>query len=110
MGSRQQESLCHRCERLDTPVFNIDLKGKVKRLTGDGRVTAVMPLADGSLIYGQNSLQAPTELFRRDKKGKVTQITNVNGVALAGIDKVDIKRFSFKGANGDQVWGQIISR
>ena len=95
-------------ERLDTPVFNIDLKGKVKRLTGDGRVTAVMPLADGSLIYGQNSLQAPTELFRRDKKGKVTQITNVNGVALAGIDKVDVKRFSFKGANGDQVWGQII--
>jgi len=95
-------------ERLDTPVFQIDLKGNVKRLTGDGRVTAVMPLADGGLIYGLNSIQAPTELFRRDAKGKVTQITNVNKTALAGIDKVDIKRFSFKGANGDQVWGQII--
>jgi dipeptidyl aminopeptidase/acylaminoacyl peptidase len=95
-------------EILDTPLFQIHLKGKVTRLTKGGHVSDVIPLAGGSLIYGMDSIQAPTELFRRDTKGNVMQITDVNGAALAAFDKVDIQRFDFSGGNGDQVWGQII--
>ena len=95
-------------EILDNPVFQLDMSGKVTRLTTDGHVTDVMPLAGGALIYGVDSIHAPTELYRRDAKGNVTQLTDVNGAALAQIDKVALQRFDFKGANGDQVWGQII--
>jgi dipeptidyl aminopeptidase/acylaminoacyl peptidase len=95
-------------EILDTPIFKIDLSGQVTRLTEGGHVSAVLPLADGDLIYGLDSIQAPTELYRRSADGAIQQITNVNGAALAQFDRVDIQRFDFAGANGDQVWGQII--
>lgn len=95
-------------EILDTPIFKIDMKGKVTRMTQGGHVGGVMPLSDGSMVFAMDTIQAPTELFRRDIKGNVTQISNVNGAALAEIDTVDISRFKFAGANGDPVWGQII--
>jgi len=96
-------------EVLDHPAFEIDVAtGKVTRLTEGGNVGATIPLQDGSLIYTMNSLQAPTDLYRRAADGAVTQLTNINGPELAEIDPVDIQRFKFTGANDDQVWGQII--
>ena len=82
--------------------------GKVTRLTGQGNVGTTIPLQDGSLIYTMNSIQLPTDLYRRAPDGSVTQLTNINGRELAEIDPVDIQRFEFAGANGDKVWGQII--
>ena len=41
-------------------------------------------------------------------KGRATRLTAVNAAKLAGVDDVSIDRFSFKGANGDTVWGQIV--
>ncbi len=96
-------------EILDNPAFRVDVNsGKVTRLTGAGNVGDVTPLADGSIVYTMNSIQAPNDIYRRDAKGKVTQLTNVNGAKLAAIDPVTIERFSFAGAEGDTVWGQII--
>ncbi|WP_417619314.1 prolyl oligopeptidase family serine peptidase [Parasphingorhabdus sp.] len=94
---------------LDHPAFAVDIEtGKVTRLTGEGNVGTTIPLQDGSLIYTLNSVQLPTDLYRRAPDGTVTQLTNINGRELAAIDSVDIQRFNFAGANGDQVWGQII--
>ncbi|CAO1654751.1 prolyl oligopeptidase family serine peptidase [Parasphingorhabdus sp. NYA22] len=94
---------------LDHPAFAVEVEtGKVTRLTAGGNVGTTIPLRDGSLIYTMNSLQAPTDLYRRAADGTVTQLTNINGRELAAIDKVDIRRFNFAGANGDTVWGQII--
>lgn len=96
-------------EILDHPAFKVDIDtGKITRLTAAGNVGATIPLRDGSLLYTMNSLQAPTDLYRRAPDGSVRQLTNINGRELAEIDPVDIQRFSFAGANGDQVWGQII--
>ena len=93
---------------LDHPAYEIDItSGKITRLTGEGNVGATIPLSDGSLIYSMNSRQEPTDLYRRDAKGKVTRLTNINGAGLAKIDKVDTQRFQFRGAGGDQVWGMI---
>jgi dipeptidyl aminopeptidase/acylaminoacyl peptidase len=94
-------------EVLDNPVFKIDLSGKVARLTGPGHVSAVLPRKDGSIVYAMDSAKMPTDLYVRDAKGATRQLTNVNAVMAAALDAVTVQRFDFKGANGDQVWGQI---
>jgi dipeptidyl aminopeptidase/acylaminoacyl peptidase len=99
---------------LDHPVFRVDVKtGRVTRLKAtneawEGNIGDVIPLPDGSLLYSRNSVAVPTDLFIRDAKGKVTRLTDVNRAQLAEIDPVDAIRFSFKGANGATVWGQIV--
>ncbi|WP_109356652.1 S9 family peptidase [Sphingorhabdus sp. EL138] len=96
-------------EILDYAAFRVDIAdGKVTRLTGNGSVGNITPLKDGSMIFTRKSLQAPDDIYRRDTDGKVTQLTNINGDRLAEISKVAVERFSFKGAGGHQVWGQII--
>lgn len=96
-------------EILDYAAFSVDITdGKVTRLTKNGRVGNITPLKDGSMIFTKRSLQAPDDIYRRAADGKVTQLTNINGNALAEIDEVSVERFNFKGARGDQVWGQII--
>ncbi len=96
-------------DTLDTPLFRVDARsGRVTRLTEGGTVGNVTPLRDGSVIYTLNSLQAPDDLYRRDPRGRVARLTAVNAEALAGLDPVSVERFSFAGARGDRVWGQIV--
>ena len=96
-------------EILDHPAFEVDVaSGKVKRLTGEGSVGNVIPMKDGSILYTLASLQSPPEIFRKAPASAAVQLTNMNGKAMADIDKVTVQRFDFKGAGGDQVWGMII--
>jgi dipeptidyl aminopeptidase/acylaminoacyl peptidase len=92
---------------LDHPVFQLDLKGKVTRLTQGGNVNDVIPMKDGSLLYTMNSVTAANDLYLRNAKGEVRKLTDVNAAAEADIDDVIVQRFDFVGANGDKVWGQI---
>jgi dipeptidyl aminopeptidase/acylaminoacyl peptidase len=93
-------------DTLEQPVFRVDAKtGKVTRLTRDGHFGNVRALAGGGAIATMNSVMAPDDLFRLDKKGKVTQLTNVNRELLAQLDPVIFDKFSFAGANNDTVWG-----
>jgi dipeptidyl aminopeptidase/acylaminoacyl peptidase len=94
-------------EILDHPLFKIDLKGTVTRLSTDGNVSDVIPFKDGSLLYTLNSVIAPNDLYLRDAKGGVKKLTDVNGALETDIDDVIVQRFDFGGANGDQVFGQI---
>jgi dipeptidyl aminopeptidase/acylaminoacyl peptidase len=94
-------------EILDHPMFKVDLKGTVTRLSSDGNVGDVIPLKDGSLLYTLNSVAAPNDLYLRDPKGGVHKLTDVNAAVEADIDDVVVQRFDFAGANGDQVFGQI---
>ncbi|MGB7409611.1 MAG: S9 family peptidase [Sphingopyxis granuli] len=101
-------------EVLDHPVFRVDVAtGKVERLKAsnaatEGNTGNVTPLADGGLLYSRNSILLPTDLYLRDAKGKVTQLTDANAAILAELDPVKVERMQFAGANGDTVWGQII--
>ena len=92
---------------LDHPVFKVDLKGKVTRLTQAGTANDVIPFKDGSILYTMNSVAAANDLYIRDAKGKVRKLTDVNAGVEAEIADVAVQRFDFVGANGDQVWGQI---
>jgi len=96
-------------DTLDDPVFRVDVaSGRVTRLTQGGVAGNVVPLRDGGLLYTLNSLQAPDDLYRMDRRGRATRLTHVNADKLAGLDPVVVQRFSFPGAHGDTVWGQIV--
>jgi dipeptidyl aminopeptidase/acylaminoacyl peptidase len=92
---------------LDHPIFKVDLKGKVTRLTQAGSAHDVIPFKDGSVLYTMNSVAAANDLYLRDAKGAVRKLTDVNAAVDAETDDVAVQRFDFAGANGDQVWGQI---
>lgn len=93
---------------LDNPAFRIDVAtAKVTRLTAEGNAGNTIPLADGGIVYTLNSIQQPDDLYRL-KGGKPQKLTDVNGDKLAQIDPVSVQRFSYPGAGGDTVWGQIV--
>ncbi|WP_375188301.1 prolyl oligopeptidase family serine peptidase [Sphingobium yanoikuyae] len=94
---------------LDNPVFGVDAaSGKVTRLTEKGHAGSVVPLPDGGFVYALDSIQSPADFWKMPAKGKPVRLTSVNAQKLAGVDDVSVQRFSFKGANGDTVWGQIV--
>ena len=91
---------------MEVPIFRVDVAtGRVTRLTGNGHAGNVIPMADGDAIYTSNSVMAPDDLFRVDARGVVRPLTAVNRDRLAQLDPVTFEKFSFAGANGDQVWG-----
>jgi dipeptidyl aminopeptidase/acylaminoacyl peptidase len=93
-------------DTLEQPVWRVDAaSGKVTRLTGEGHAGNVVPLAGGGAVYTSNTVMAPDDLFRVDPKGKVARLTDVNHALLAEMDPVTFKKFSFKGANNEPVWG-----
>jgi len=94
---------------LDTPLFRVDIgTGRATRLTQAGTVGNVVALSDGSALYTLNSLQAPDDLYRLDRRGRSARLTSVNAERLAELDPISVERFSFAGAHGDTVWGQIV--
>jgi dipeptidyl aminopeptidase/acylaminoacyl peptidase len=97
-------------DTLDTPLFRVDLAtGRVTRLTREGTVGSVVPLRDGSIVYTLNTVEAPDDLWRLPSGGGAPQrLTAVNAQLLGQLDSVSYRRFSFRGAGGDRVWGQIV--
>jgi dipeptidyl aminopeptidase/acylaminoacyl peptidase len=91
----------------ENPLWRVDAgDGQVTRLTGQGNVSAVAITPQGPVV-AMNSLVAPDDFYR---VGAITpvRLTNVNATKLAGIDMPEVSRFSFKGANGDTVWGYAV--
>ncbi len=95
-------------DTLETPLFRVDLKGRVTRLTKRGHIGEVVPLKNGGIVYATDSIAGPADLFHMDTKGKTTRLTNVNADALGILDPVNYQKFDFAGANGEQVFGQIV--
>ena len=91
---------------MENPLFRIDVaSGRVTRLTRLGSAHNARPLGNGSVIFTQNSIMAPDDLFRMDSAGRITRLTDVNRALLAQLDPVSFEKFAFKGAKGDRVWG-----
>ena len=91
----------------ENPLWRVDAaSGQVTRLTQAGNVSAVAIGPRGAVV-AMNSLTAPDDFYR--VAGAAPQrLTSVNAAKLAGIDMPSVDRFSFKGANGDLVWGYAV--
>ena len=94
---------------LDHPVYRIDARtGKVTRLTQAGSANNLVPLRGGGAVYTLSSIEKPDDLYRLGRSGRSERLTSVNADKLAELDPVSVERFSFAGAGGDRVWGQIV--
>ncbi|MEP2735289.1 MAG: S9 family peptidase [Erythrobacter sp.] len=97
---------------LDTPVFKIDAKtGAIQKLDlmagYEAHIGNVTPLGSGDILFTHDSIGAPHELFL-SKSG--TQARPLTDAAMSDLDSraaTVTTRFSFAGAGGDEVWGQI---
>ncbi|MFM5916743.1 MAG: prolyl oligopeptidase family serine peptidase [Novosphingobium sp.] len=101
-------------EVLDTPVFRIDLaSGKVTRLKlapkgmSEGHIGSVTALKNGGFVFTRDGVANPAEVYIADKGKAARALTHANDAQLAQLAPVTTTRYSFKGANGDTVWGQV---
>ena len=101
-------------EVLDNPVFRIDLaSGKATRLKlapkglSEGHIGAVTPLKNGGFVFTRDAIAGPAEVYVADRGKPARAVTRANDAQLAALNPVTSTRFSFKGAGGDTVWGQI---
>ena len=97
---------------LDTPAFRIDIAtGKVTELNlmagNEAHIANLVPLPKGGALFTRDSLGAPAELFLSDGMGQARPVTDIATTRMGGMANIVTRRFSFTGANGDTVWGQI---
>lgn len=97
---------------LDTPAYRIDPRtGEVERLDlmagNEAHIGSVTPLSSGDILFTRDSIGAPAELFLSSDWGMAEPLTQVATPTIGKFTPVVVERFSFTGANGDTVWGQI---
>ncbi|MEW4449368.1 S9 family peptidase [Qipengyuania sp. JC766] len=97
---------------LDTPAYRIDPRsGEVTELDlmagNEAHIGNVMPLAGDRLLFTQDSIGAPPELFLSTNFEQAMPVSMIAKSRVGELASVVTRRFSFAGANGDTVWGQI---
>ncbi len=97
---------------LDTPAFRIDPRsGRIEKLDlmagNEAHIGNVMPLAGGRLLFTRDSIGAPAELFLSSGWKQAKPLTQVAAPTIGAMASTVTTRFSFAGAGGDTVWGQI---
>ena len=97
---------------LDTPAFRIDPRtGAVERLDlmagNEAHIGNVTPLSSGNVLFTRDSIGAPAEMYLSTDWGMAEPLTQVATPTVGKFAPVVVERFSFAGANGDTVWGQI---
>ena len=97
---------------LDTPAFRIDPKsGKTTRLDliagNEAHIGNLVPLDGNGLLFTRDSIGGPSELYLSDRMGQAKPLTDMVTSRMGAMASTVTTRFSFAGANGDTVWGQI---
>ncbi len=97
---------------LDTPVFAIDPKSgdaiELDQIAGaEGRIGSITPLTGTEILFARDSIGTPRELFVGGRRGFGRPITEIATATIGKMASTVTRRFSFEGADGDTVWGQI---
>lgn len=89
-------------------LFSIEVaNGKVTPLTDKGAVGA-FDLRGDTLAYTQANLASGAQLFAMKPGARAVQLTTLNAERLADVRWGEYEQFSFKGANGDTVYGHVM--
>jgi len=90
-------------------LFRVDIReGRAAALITRHSNSNPCPLGDGRVVFRQDSLVSPAELFVARAKAEPLRLTNLNGDRLAGLKLGEYKQFSFVGAHQDQVHGYFL--
>ena len=97
---------------LDTPVFRIDPgTGEIERLDlmagHEAHIGNVTPLAGDRLLFTRDSIGAPHKLYLSQDYQQARPLTDVATMRMGRMASTVTTRFSFAGAEGNTVWGQI---
>ncbi len=89
-------------------LFSIDTgSGKITALTDKGAIGAFDVRGD-TVAYTQANLASGAQLFAMKLGAQTAQLTNLNAERLADVRWGEYEQFSFKGANGDTVYGHVM--
>ncbi len=91
-------------------IFSVDTaKGEVTEIVGNHTNSGVAVAGGKRLVFGQDSLTSPVEIFTAGLDGSgVTQITRINANRLAAAEMGAPEEFWFEGADGDRVHGWLL--
>ncbi len=91
------------------PLFSVDIStGAVKRLVGDGSVSA-FELAGDTLVFARNTMKSGDQLFAAQPDGSAQRaITQSAGELLKDVRWGEYEQFTFKGWSGDTVHGYVV--
>ncbi|MEO1219874.1 MAG: S9 family peptidase [Pseudomonadota bacterium] len=97
---------------LDVPAYRIDPRsGAVSELNliagNEAHIGNVTPLTGDRLLFTRDSIGAPAELFLAQGMAKGKPLTDIVTSKMGTMASTVTTRFSFEGAEGDTVWGQI---
>ena len=97
---------------LDTPAFRIDPRtGAVQKLDlmagNEAHIANVIPLHGDRLVFTRDSIGAPPELYLSRGWQQAVPLTDAATTRMGRLAPTVTTRFSFAGANGDTVWGQV---
>ncbi len=93
-----------------TSIFSVDASSGEVSLIVDRRTNgSPTPLPDGGLLFAQDRLTSPVELYVLDAGAEMPrQLTDLNGARLAELQFGPYEQFSFTGAHGDTVYGYLL--
>jgi dipeptidyl aminopeptidase/acylaminoacyl peptidase len=97
---------------LDTPAFRIDPKnGQVSALDliagNEAHIGNLRALPGNRLLFTRDSIGVPSELYLSVGLAKAKPLTDIVTTRMGSMASTVTTRFSFEGAGGDIVWGQI---
>lgn len=97
---------------LDTPVFKIDPQsGEIEELDlmagNEAHIGNLTTLPGERLLFTRDSIGAPNELYLSTGESQGRPLTDVATSRMGKMATTMTRRFSFAGAQGDTVWGQI---
>lgn len=97
---------------LDTPAFRIDPRsGAVTRLDlmagNEAHIANIVPLHGERLVFTRDSIGAPPELYLSRGWQQAVPLTDAATTQMGRLAPTVTTRFSFAGAGGQSVWGQI---
>jgi len=97
---------------LDIPVFRIDPRdGDVEELNliagNEAHIGNLTPLSEERLLFTRDSIGVPAELYLATGDQAAEPITDIATSRMGELASTITTRFSFAGAGGDTVWGQV---
>jgi dipeptidyl aminopeptidase/acylaminoacyl peptidase len=92
-----------------TALFAVDAAtGKARLVVEKGTVRSPA-LAGDRIVYGLDHLRSPVELYSVKPDGTdVRAVTRINAEKVAAARMGEPEQFSFKGWNGETVWGYVV--